>query len=104
VATPHITTGKQGAVLRVRVQPRARRAGLEGFHGDRLRIALTAPPVEGAANDALMRFLAELVGVARGDVEVISGHSAREKSVAFRGLSAEELTARLGPHLPEASP
>jgi len=104
VATPHITSGKQGAVLRVRVQPRARRAGLEGFHGDRLRIALTAPPVEGAANDALMRFLAELVGVARGDVEVISGHSAREKSVAFRGLSTEELTARLGPHLPEASP
>jgi len=104
VTTPHVTSGRQGAVLRVRVQPRARRAGVEGFHGDRLKIALTAPPVDGAANDALMRFLAELVGVARGDVAVITGHSAREKSVAFRGLSAEELSARLDPHLAGPSP
>jgi uncharacterized protein (TIGR00251 family) len=101
VAAPHLVASKQGAILWVRVQPRARRAGVEGYHGDRLKIALTAPPVEGAANEALVRFLAELVGVARGDVEVVAGQTAREKSVAFRNLSVEELSRRLVPHLPD---
>lgn len=95
MSVPRLTTGKNGAVLWVRVQPRARRAGLEGFHGDLLKVALTAPPVEGAANDALVRFLAEGMRVPPSSVQVVVGHGSREKAVEFRGLDLATATERL---------
>ena len=99
MSTPRLTAGKNGAVLRVRVQPRARRAGFEGYHGDLLKVALTAPPVEGAANEALVRFLADALDVPPSTVSVVSGQTSREKAVEFRGLdlatASERLTALL---------
>jgi hypothetical protein len=67
--------------LLVRVQPRASRDQVMGPRGDRLKVCLTAPPVEGAANDGLVRFLARELGVAPSRVTVVSGHGAREKRV-----------------------
>lgn len=95
MSTPRLTSGKNGAVLWVRVQPRARRAGLEGFHGDLLKVALTAPPVEGAANEALVRFLAAGMHVPPSSVQVVVGQSSREKAVEFRGLDLETAAKRL---------
>jgi uncharacterized protein (TIGR00251 family) len=63
--------------------------------GDRIRVHLTAPPVEGAANEALVRLLASRLQVPRSAVELVSGHGARNKSVAVAGVTAGEAAARL---------
>jgi uncharacterized protein len=62
---------------------------------DAIRIRLTAPPVDGAANEALIRFLAASLDVARSGVELVSGHTGRAKLVAVTGVSVEEARRRL---------
>jgi len=98
---PRLTSGKGGTVLWVRVQPRARREGIEGLHGDLLKVALTAPPVDGAANEALCRFLAEAFGLAPSRIQVVVGRSSREKGVQLGGLDLPAVEARLAGLLPE---
>jgi uncharacterized protein (TIGR00251 family) len=83
-------------LLAVRVQPRASRDEVTGVQGERLRLRLTAPPVEGAANRHLERYLAGLFGVAPSRVTVIRGESSREKQVRVRGPVA--LPAALAQH------
>lgn len=68
-------------VLVLRVQPRASRDEVAGPQGDRLKVRITAPPVAGAANAHLVRFLAAELGVAPSRVEVVAGHAGREKRV-----------------------
>jgi uncharacterized protein (TIGR00251 family) len=68
-------------VLELRIQPRASRDRIEGVQGDRLRIRLTAPPVDGQANDRLRRFLARTFAVGRTRVVIESGGAARDKRV-----------------------
>lgn len=85
-----------GATVRLRVVPRARRTEVAGRHGDAVRLRVQAPPVEGAANDAVCRHLAGLVGVRASDVEVISGQRGRDKVVLVRGVSATDLAAAVG--------
>jgi len=85
-----------GVRLRLRIQPRASREEVVGVSGDAIRVRLTAPPVEGAANEALIRFLALRLEVPRSAVELVSGLTGRTKLVAVAGLSAEETGRRLG--------
>jgi uncharacterized protein len=85
-----------GVRLRLRIQPRASREEVVGVSGDAIRIRLTAPPVDGAANEALVRFLALRLEVPRSAVELVSGLTGRTKLVAVAGLSAEETGRRLG--------
>jgi hypothetical protein len=68
-------------VLSVRVQPRASRDEIAGVHGEQLKIRLTAPPVDGKANQTLLKFLAKLCGVGVGQVTLVSGESGRNKRV-----------------------
>jgi hypothetical protein len=82
--------------IAVHVQPRARRTELVGRHGDSLKIRLAAPPVDGAANDALVRFLAERLGVPRSAVRIASGAGSRTKVVAVDGVSVAEAERSLG--------
>jgi uncharacterized protein len=79
----------------VRVQPRASRTEVAGPHGDSVRIRLTAPPVEGAANEALVRFLAERLDVPRSAVRIEGGASGRSKVVAIDGIDPETAARRL---------
>jgi uncharacterized protein (TIGR00251 family) len=72
-------------VLRLQVQPRARADAIVGPHGDRLRVRITAPPVDGAANAHLQAFLAALCGVPRAQVEVSAGTGSRAKTVRITG-------------------
>jgi uncharacterized protein (TIGR00251 family) len=72
--------------VKVRVQPRASRNAVTGIAGDSLKLALTAPPVEGAANAACCAFLADLCGVAKTRVAVVGGHKSRDKLVRIGGL------------------
>jgi uncharacterized protein (TIGR00251 family) len=78
------------------VQPRASRTELAGRHGDVLKVRVAAPPVDGAANEALLRFLAETLGVSRGAVELVAGSGSRSKIVAVRGLDVASAARRLG--------
>lgn len=80
----------------VRLTPRASRDEVQGFEGDVLRVRVTAPPVDGRANEALTRLLAARLGVANGAVEVVGGHTSRQKLVAVDGLTVDEVRSRLG--------
>jgi uncharacterized protein (TIGR00251 family) len=84
-----------GAILSIRVGPRARRPGVAGFHGQALRIRVAAPPEGGAANRELVRLLATALGVKIADVGIEAGAGARDKRIRVRGLSAEQIRDRL---------
>lgn len=86
-----------GALLDVLVQPRASREQVGPLHGDRLKIAVQAPPVEGAANEAVIRLLARTLGVRRADVTVRAGATGRRKTVHVRGLAASDLQKKVHP-------
>ena len=85
----------QGATFAVRVQPRARKNAVVGEIGDALKIALTAPPVEGRANEACIAFLAEFLKVPRSSVTIAAGQTSRNKVVRVGGLTATEVADRL---------
>ncbi len=81
--------------IKVRVQPGASRNEVQGFQDEVLRIKLTAPPVEGKANKALIAMLAATLRVSKTSVTIVAGQSGREKLVEVDGLSADELKRRL---------
>lgn len=76
----------EGITLRVRVQPRASHAGIEGIKADALRVRLNAPPADGRANAELIELLSDTLKVRKSDIEIIRGHTSREKTVAIRGM------------------
>ena len=71
----------------VRVQPRASRSEVVGIYGDALKVRLSSPPVDGAANDELVEFLAHVFAVARRDVRILAGESSRSKIVEIEGIT-----------------
>lgn len=75
----------------VRVQPRASRDEVSGVYGDALKIRLAAPPVDGAANDALVNFLAALFAVPRRAVRILAGESSRSKLIEIDGVTARAI-------------
>jgi len=85
-----------GTDLEVWVQPRASRDEIVGIQGGALKIRIAAPPVEGEANDALVRFVAKALGVARGTVTVARGQSSRRKRLRITGLDPEAVRGKLG--------
>jgi uncharacterized protein (TIGR00251 family) len=89
--------GPQGVTLRVRVIPRSARDAIGGERDGALVVRLTAPPVEGAANDALVRALGRALGVAPSAVRVVSGERSRTKVVAVAGVDAAAVLRRLAP-------
>ncbi len=84
-----------GVEIAVHVQPRASQSRVIGMHGDRLKIALAAPPVDGAANAALLELIADLLEVPRRHVELVRGESSRQKTVRVVGISAAWSRERL---------
>jgi len=90
---PFLTVGGDGIILNIHVQPRASKNQVCGLQGEELKIRLTSPPVEGAANKLCREFLADLFGVAKSYVEIISGESSRHKRVKICGDSAQLLKA-----------
>lgn len=82
-------------ILRVKVQPKASRCAVLDPQEDWYRIALTAPPVDGAANEALVKFLSKTLGVARGDIVLASGKQSRQKTLHVTGADLETVRAAL---------
>lgn len=92
-----VQDSKNGAVLTVHVQPKASRTECVGIHGDALKIRVAAPPVDGAANEELIRFLANQCSIPRTSVLIQSGAEGRHKRLCLKGITAELVMARLMP-------
>jgi len=86
-----------GCTVSVRVQPGAKKSVVLGLYGGAVKIALSAPPVDGKANDALVAFVAEKVGLPRARVSLLSGMTNRNKVLRVTGKSAAEVRAALSP-------
>lgn len=95
MSTGFIRDSARGAVLTVHAQPNAARTEWVGPYGDALKIRVAAPPVEGAANEALIRFLAATCGIPASSIEIRSGSSARRKQILLRGQSAQSVAEKL---------
>lgn len=95
-STPAFLTAQaDGVTLALKLQPRASKNEIGEVSGSELRIKVTAPPVDAAANEALLRLLADKLDCSRGKVELIRGHTARHKVVKVHGLTAAAALAKL---------
>ena len=79
------------ATLSVRIQPRSSKNDVTVMEDGSLKIRLTAPPVDGAANEALIKFLASELGIAKSQIEIVSGHTAKNKIIRISGIDQEEV-------------
>ena len=92
-----VRDSERGALLTVHVQPGASRTECVGIHGDAIKIRLAARPIDGAANDELIRFIADRCAVPRANVRIHAGAEARRKRLCVKEVSAQVLLARLLP-------
>jgi len=86
----------KGITVEVKVQPRSSRNQIVGEQEGALKVKLTAPPVEGEANKALLDFFAAILKLPRKDIELLRGQTARNKLIAIRGISIEDFLLRIG--------
>jgi uncharacterized protein (TIGR00251 family) len=84
-----------GTTFAVKIHPRAKKNAITGKVGDALKLALTAPPADGKANQACIDFFAKLLKVPRSSVTIAAGQTSRNKVIRVAGLSAEEVRRRL---------
>ena len=93
---PLVVSESGGAItFDVQVVPRASRDKLGPVHGDRLKVQLTAPPVDGAANEALVALVARALGCKKSDVTIVRGETGRKKTIRVAGGSRDALYARI---------
>jgi uncharacterized protein len=92
---PFVRETADGVYLSVKLQPRASRNQIQGIHGNELKIAVTAPPVDSAANAALIEFLAEQLQLSRSSIQLVRGQTSRHKTIFLAGARAEQVTAKL---------
>ena len=91
-----IHASPDGVTFAVKVHPRAKKNGITGELGDALKVSLTAPPIDGRANEACIEFFAKLLEVPRSSVTIASGQTSRQKVIRVTGLSAEEVRKHIG--------
>jgi uncharacterized protein len=91
----NVVETRESVTFAVKVQPRARRNSLTGELGDALKISLTAPPLDGRANEACIEFLSQALGVPKSAVAIVSGQTHRRKLIRVSGITASELRQRL---------
>jgi len=86
-----INETKEGIVFNVRVIPRSSKSAIVGIQGDALKLRITAPPVEGKANEECIRFLSGLFGVARKQIVITGGASSKNKRIAIMGIAKSDI-------------
>jgi uncharacterized protein len=84
-----------GVSFAVKVHPRAHKEAITGVIGDALKLALTAPPVDGKANQAVIEFFADLFAISRSSVTIANGETSRNKIIRVSGISAEQVRQKL---------
>ena len=94
--TSYLQQTGEGVRIDLYIQPRAGKSEIVGEQGGELKVRLTSPPVEGAANKMCREFFAKLLGVAKGEVELISGEKSRHKRLLIRGVHLEQVLGALG--------
>ncbi|MFA4943669.1 MAG: DUF167 domain-containing protein [Lentisphaeria bacterium] len=87
----------RGTVVRLHVQPRARRTEVAGRHGDALKLRVASPPVDGAANAEVCRFLAQALGLPKAAVTLLAGETGRGKRILVAGLPPDAVARKLLP-------
>lgn len=114
VPAPHAGGGRSGPAFRIvesefgylvpiHVQPNASRAGIVGLFGDVLKVAVTKPPDQGQANEALIETLAEIFGLKRSQVTIRAGWTTRDKTICLVGMRKDEIVAIANRHLPKGA-
>lgn len=93
--TIQIREHPDGCILSVRAQPGARRDTIVGEHAGMLKVAVSAPPDKGRANEAIIEVLAQAMGIKRAQIELVSGATSRQKQFLLRGISMSELQGKL---------
>lgn len=93
--TLDVRASKAGLTFEVEVKVRASRSAVLGLKGERLSVALAAPPVDGAANEALRRLLSDHFDLPQRDVAIVGGEKSRRKRIELRGISLDALLARM---------
>jgi uncharacterized protein (TIGR00251 family) len=88
-----LSTRGDAVLLDVHVVPRASKTAIVGLHDGRVKVALDAPPVDGAANAALLRFFADALSLRRCDVSLVRGEKGRQKTLAIRGSDEASVRA-----------
>lgn len=92
---PWLSDTPAGAVLSLRLVPRAAKNAIVGPYGDALKVRLCAPPVDGAANTALIKFLSDTLSIPRARVQILSGQTSRSKRVLLAGVNATDIRGRV---------
>ena len=92
-----LTDSPDGAVLTLRIIPRAAKNAIQGEYGNALKIRLCAPPVEGAANTALVKFLSDTLSIPRSRIQILSGATGRNKRVLLSSCSSSSIRTILTP-------
>ncbi len=92
--TPALTTTSDGVAFRVKCRPGSPSTRERGLHDGALRVDVAAPPEDGAANDALIRWLAKTLGLPRASISISAGASSREKSLRISGITKADAEAR----------
>jgi uncharacterized protein (TIGR00251 family) len=95
MSTPYLREVDNGVYLALKVQPRASRNKIGDVHGAELKISITAPPVDSAANEALLNFLREVLDCPRANIEITRGHTSRHKTVFVRNIPSASILERL---------
>jgi uncharacterized protein (TIGR00251 family) len=91
----YLESTAEGVVVRVRVQPRASRCEITAITEEHLKVRITAPPVEGAANRACRDYFAKQFGIAKGRVELVSGEKSRDKKILLKGIDKDTVASRV---------
>jgi len=84
---------EEGVVFHIRVLPRASRCEIAGIQGDALKIKITAPPVDGKANDECIKFLSDRLGIKKSRISIIAGHASKNKKIAISGATERDMKA-----------
>ena len=93
-----VTQKPNGVNLSCQIQPRASRTEIVGLHGEppRLKIRVASPPVDGAANEALVAFLSKTLKIAKNRIQVVAGHTGKFKEVFIEGGKVDEISGKIG--------
>lgn len=80
---------EKSVIIQVQIQPRSSKNEITGLHNGRLKIKISAPPVNGKANQALIEFIAKALGVSKSKVEIVKGHTSKFKTLKVSGITQE---------------
>ena len=91
-----ITETSNGVQFKLKIQPRASKNEVSGFQGDALKVRLTAPPVDGEANEACVEYIARLLAVPKRTVRIVAGHTSTHKMIEVAGVNKDEVLRIVG--------